>query len=166
MTIDEEANLQGYIAIDSTVNGSCHGGLRMAPDITSDLIAQIARTMTLKYGFVGLPIGGAKAGIVADPEMPIENKRALLKSFGQAIEPFLKTRSYIPAGDMGTSENDIRFMLSSIGLRPQPRNLTHQLSGFYTGITVFSAAISAARHVGLNLSQVSIAIESGNKPWR
>ena len=119
VTIDEGTNLQGYIAIASTVNGCCHGGLRMAPDITSDLIARVARTMTLKYGFVGLPVGGAKAEIVADPEMPMESKRALLKSFGQAIEPFLRTRSYIPAGDLGTSENDIRFMLSSIGLRPQ-----------------------------------------------
>jgi len=159
VTIDEGTNLQGYIAIASTVNGCCHGGLRMAPDITSDLIARVARTMTLKYGFVGLPVGGAKAEIVADPEMPMESKRALLKSFGQAIEPFLRTRSYIPAGDLGTSENDIRFMLSSIGLRPQPRDLTHQLSGFYTGITVFAAAISAARHIGLDLSRASVAIE-------
>ena len=55
MTIDERANLQGYLAIDSTVNGCCHGGLRMARDITPDLIARVARSMTLKYGFVGLP---------------------------------------------------------------------------------------------------------------
>lgn len=43
VTIDEGTNLQGYMAIDSTVNGCCHGGLRMAPDITSDLIARVAR---------------------------------------------------------------------------------------------------------------------------
>ena len=159
MTIDEGVKLQGYLAIDSTVNGRCHGGVRMGQDITPDMIARVARAMTLKYGFVGLPVGGAKAGIVADPEMPLESKRALLRGFGQAIEPFLKTRSYIPAADLGTSEDDIRFMLSSIGLKPQPRDLTHQLSGFYTGITVFAAAISAAHHIGLDLSHASVAIE-------
>jgi len=159
VTIDEGVKLQGYLAIDSTVNGRCHGGVRMGQDITPDLIARVARALTLKYGFVGLPVGGAKAGIVADSEMPLESKRALLRGFGQAIEPFLKTRSYIPAADLGTSEDDIRFMLSSIGLKPQPRDLTHQLSGFYTGITVFAAAISAARHIGLDLSHASVAIE-------
>jgi glutamate dehydrogenase (NAD(P)+) len=159
VTIDEGIKFQGYLAIDSTVNGRCHGGVRISPDTTPDLIAQVARAMTLKYGFIGLPVGGAKAGIVADPEIPPESKRALLRSFGQAIEPFLKTRSYIPATDLGTSENDVRFMLSSIGLRPQPRALTYQLSGFYTGITCFAAAISAASHIGLDLSRVSAAIE-------
>ena len=43
VAIDKGTKLQGYIAIDSTVNGRCHGGLRMAPDIASDSIARVAR---------------------------------------------------------------------------------------------------------------------------
>jgi glutamate dehydrogenase (NAD(P)+) len=159
VNIDGEPNLRGYLAIDSTVNGHSHGGLRMSPDLSPELMAQLARVMTLKYGFCGLPVGGAKAGIVADPEMPPESKRQLLKSFGQALEPFLKTRSYIPAEDLGTSNDDIRFMLESIGLKVQARGLTFALSGFYTGITVFAAAVAAARHISLDLNRASVAIE-------
>ena len=159
VNINGEPNLRGYLAIDSTVNGSSAGGLRMTPDLSPELMAQVARVMTLKYGFVGLPVGGAKAGIVADPEMPLENKRELLKSFGQALEPFLKTRSYIPGEDLGTSPEDIRFMLSSIGLKARHRGLTFALSGFFTGITVFTAAVVAARHISLELNRASVAIE-------
>ncbi len=42
VAIDKGTKLQGYIAIDSTVNGRCHDGLRIAPDITSDSIARVA----------------------------------------------------------------------------------------------------------------------------
>ena len=71
LDIDEESSLKGYLAIDSTVNGRCGGGLRMASDLSPTTLAETARVMTLKYDFLGLPVGGAKAGIVADPEMPI-----------------------------------------------------------------------------------------------
>jgi glutamate dehydrogenase (NAD(P)+) len=159
VNISGEPDLKGYLAIDSMVGGSSHGGLRMAPDLSPDSIVQAARAMTLKYGFVGLPVGGAKSGIVADPEMPLEHKRELLKRFGQAIFPFLKTRSYIPAADLGTSAEDLRFMLISIGLKVQRRDFSHELSGFYTSITVFTTAMAAARHIKLDLNQASVAIE-------
>ena len=159
VTVDEAANLQGYLVIDSTVNGRCFGGVRMASDLSPDLLTEVARAMTLKFGFVGLPVGGAKAGIAADPEMPQDRKQQLLKSFGQALKPFLQTRSYIPGSDLGTTDDDISFMLTSIGLKVQPRSLSFKLSGFYTGITVFTAAISAAQHLGLDLNRASVAIE-------
>ncbi len=94
LDINEGSNLKGYLAIDSTVDGRSHGGLRMAPNLSPGLITQLARTMTLKYGFVGIPSGGAKAGIVADPEMLQEKKREILSSFGQAIKPFLYNSYY------------------------------------------------------------------------
>lgn len=47
LEINEGANLKGYLAIDSTVNGQSYGGIRMAPDLSPDLVTQLARTMTL-----------------------------------------------------------------------------------------------------------------------
>lgn len=159
VTVDEVTKLQGYLAIDATVNGHCFGGVRIAADLSPDLLAKMARAMTLKYGFVGLPVGGAKAGITADSEMPQDKKRQLLKSFGQAIKPFLQTKTYTPGSDLGTTDDDISFMLTSIGLKVPPRSLTHQLSGFYTGITVFASATRAAQYLGLDLKRATVAVE-------
>ncbi len=160
VSVDEDGKtLQGYIAIDSTVNGYCHGGVRIVADLLPDTIASVARIMTLKYGFIGLPMGGAKAGVVADPEMPTEEKRQLLARFARAVRPFLKTRSFIPSGDIGTDEDDISSMMKSVGLGHKRRAVARELSGYYTGITVFTAAIAAARHTGLDLSRASVAVE-------
>jgi len=160
--VDKESNLLGYLAMDSTINGCSYGGLRMVPSLSPKTLAQAARVMTLKHGFLGLPLGGAKAAIIADPEAPLEEKRRLLKNFGESLMPFLKTRSYVPGGEFGLSDDDIRFMLIANGLKVQPRSLTGR-SGFYTGLTVFTAAISAARHIGLDLSRASVAIEGFGK---
>jgi len=157
--IHEGTGLTGYLAIDSLVNGHCYGGLRMAPEISIESLTQAARTMTLKYGFLGLPTGGAKAGIIGDPEMPLPEKKELLRNFGQAIKPILQTRTYVPGGDLGTTDDDIRFMLVSNGIRLLPRSLTHQRTGFYAGSTVFIAAIAAAEHIDLDLFHASVAIE-------
>jgi glutamate dehydrogenase (NAD(P)+) len=72
----------------------------------------------------------------------------------------LQNKSYIPSSDLGTTEEDIRFMLIANGIEILPRSLTYSsLSGFYTGITVFAAAVRAARHVGAALNRASVAIE-------
>ena len=159
LVIDEGLSLKGYLSIDSTINGRCYGGVRLAPDLSPPTITEIARVMTLKHGFLGLPLGGAKAGIVGDPEMPIDKKRELLKKFGQALRPLLQTKSYVPGGDLGVSEDDVRFMLTSIGLKLPPRSISFQLAGFYAGLTVVAAAIRAAQHIGLDLNRASVAIE-------
>ncbi len=159
VTVTGETSLQGYLAIDATVNGRSYGGVRMASDFSPDSLARAARAKTLKYGLLGLPVGGAKAGIAADPEMPTAMKLEVLRNFGQALKPMLQTGSFVPSDDLGTTNDDIRHMLNSIGLKVQPRTLTDRSSGFYTGITVCAAAVRAAQHIGLDLNRASVAVE-------
>jgi len=158
VVINAELSLKGYVAIDSTVNGRSYGGVRIASDLSPANLTELARVMTLKYGFLGFPCGGAKAGIVANPEMPIKEKRELLKSFGQALRPLLLTKSYNAGVDLALSKDDIRFMLTSNGIKVEPRTLTWE-TGFYAGLTVFTAAVKGAQHIGLDLNQASVAIE-------
>ena len=86
----------GYVAVDSTVGGRARGGLRMAPDVDEAEVCGLARAMTLKYGFLGLPQGGAKAGVRGDPEAPPEERRARLAAFARLVAPLLRSRVFTP----------------------------------------------------------------------
>jgi glutamate dehydrogenase/leucine dehydrogenase len=149
----------GYIAIDSTVDGRARGGLRLMPDVDEAEVRGLARAMTLKYGFLGLPQGGAKAGVRGDPEAPPEERRARLAAFARLVAPVLRSGVFTPDTDMGTTRADIAHVLSVAGLRAAPRHGSSGRSGFYTALTVRAAAREAARAAGVGLAGASVAIE-------
>lgn len=152
----------GYFAIDSTVNGYCCGGVRMMPDLSPSVVSELAHLMTLKYGFVGLPMGGAKAGIIGDPEMPIEQKRELLAAFGRGLKPHLRKWHYMPWTDMGTTDADIRTLAQSAGIK-DPGLSRPSSSGGFTGLSVAVAAVEAARFRQMGLSGLTLAVEGFGK---
>ena len=158
-TATHHGNVLGYVAIDSTVGGCSCGGLRMLPDIDEAEIQALAKSMTLKYGFLGLPQGGAKAGVLGNPEAPRPERLKRLVEFGHAIKPLLCTKAYVPSSDMGTQNTDIRYMLNAVGVRVGRRELQDNSSGFYTAHSVLAGVVQSARHIGLNLSKCTVAIE-------
>jgi glutamate dehydrogenase (NAD(P)+) len=159
ITVSEGPEVLGYVAVDSTVNNRSCGGLRMLPDIDKEEMIGLARAMTLKYGFLGLPQGGAKAGVIYDPEAPETERQERLARFGHAITAILRKRIYIPASDMGTNNADIRFMLRAVGVEVKARELRGTSSGYYTALTVFAAAKEALNHFAIDIHNSSIAIE-------
>jgi len=161
IVVHEEGSgaLLGFVAVDSTIEGRAHGGLRMMPDVSQDELARLARAMTLKFGFLGLPQGGAKAGVLGDPESGAEARRALLHRFARAIRPLLARREYTPYEDMGTTRGEIRQMLEGVGLLVPRRNYQGNPSGDYTAGTVFEAARAAGAVRGLDLAGSRVAIE-------
>ncbi len=119
----------------------------------------LARAMTLKYGFLGLAQGGAKAGVRGDPEAPLEERRRCLGEFGRAIAPLLLGRTFVPGTDMGTDNADIAWLLAAAGRRLAPRELRGTQSGYYTALSVALSAREATKHIGLELSACRVAIE-------
>lgn len=162
-TATRGSEVLGYVVIDSTVGGRSCGGLRMLPDVDEAEMRGLARAMTLKYGFLGLPQGGAKAGVRGNPDAPQAERWERLEAFGQAIAPLLRSRVYVPATDMGTENADIRHLLEVVRVQVQRRELRGTQSGFYTALTAFTSAKQAARFVGLTLSDCSVAIEGFGK---
>ena len=149
----------GYIAIDSTVDGRARGGLRLMPDVDEAEVRGLARAMTLKYGFLGLPQGGAKAGVRGDPEAAPEERKARLAAFARLVAPVLRSGVFTPDTDMGTTRADIVHVLSVAGIDTAPRRGSSGRSGFYTALTVRAAARVAARAAGIELAGATVAIE-------
>jgi len=155
--------LLGFVVIDSTIDGRARGGLRMMPDVSREELEKLARAMTLKYGFLGLPQGGAKAGVLGDPESGAEVRATALHRFAKAIRPLFQRREYLPDADMGTSGAEIQRMLKSVGLPVSRREYRGNRSGDYTAGTVFAAARAAAAVRDLNLADCKVAIEGFGK---
>ena len=56
----------------------------MASDVTAEEVFRLARAMTFKNSAAGIPHGGGKSGILADPKT--ENKETIIRLFAQAIK--------------------------------------------------------------------------------
>ncbi len=162
-TVKSGSEVLGYLVIDSTVAGRSCGGLRMAPDVDEAEIAGLARAMTLKFGYLSLPQGGAKAGVRGDPEAPAEVRRRRLAEFGRAIAPYLYAGHYAPFEDLGTDNSDIRRMLEDVGVPVKARELRGKSSGYYTARSVLAGIKQGARHLGLDPATASVAIEGYGK---
>lgn len=109
---DRAAGLTGYVVVDNVAIGPAIGGLRMASDVSLVEVARLARAMTWKNASAGLPHGGAKAGIVADPALPYEAKVELVRAFGRRIRD---VQDYVPGPDMGLDERLMAHLRDSCG---------------------------------------------------
>jgi len=109
--------LQAWVVADTTVDGAAMGGTRMTPTVSLDEVRALARGMTHKLHLVGLPLGGAKAGIVDGP-VP---RDATLRRFGTAVAPLLKGGIHLGC-DMGVSPRD-RCLFSTAAGYHVPRDV-------------------------------------------
>ncbi len=85
---DAEAGLFGIIAVHSTALGPAAGGCRMYPyasidDALTDVL-RLSRGMSYKNSAAGLPLGGGKCVIVADPTRP--DKADLLRAMAEHVQ--------------------------------------------------------------------------------
>ena len=104
---DSAAGLKAIIALHDTRLGPALGGCRMYPYASeTEALADVLRLsegMTYKAALAGLPLGGGKAVILADPQK--DKSPQLWQAFGNAVQN-LRGR-YITAEDSGTCVQDL-----------------------------------------------------------
>ncbi|MFV0624545.1 Glu/Leu/Phe/Val dehydrogenase [Sphingomonas sp. ac-8] len=104
---DRETGLQAVIAVHSTKLGPAAGGVRFwhyadsAAAITDAL--RLSRGMSYKNAMAGLPMGGGKGVILADPART--KTPAMLEAFGRAVDSL--GGRYVTAEDVGIAEADM-----------------------------------------------------------
>lgn len=163
--VDKQLGHLGYLVIDSTIRGRSAGGIRMQPDTTLDELTHLAKTMTLKFGVLGIPFGGAKAGIIADPSLPRERRLEILRAFGRSLSPFLKS-GYFPGSDMGTNDDDVIYIMKAAGVGARirrPKKTRGSSSHTYTSWTVLASAKAAASALKFELSSCAVAVQGFGK---
>jgi glutamate dehydrogenase/leucine dehydrogenase len=176
---DRKTGMRGVLVLDNTARGTGKGGTRMSPSLTVQEVARLARTMTWKWAAVDLFHGGAKAGILGDPNDP--NKEAILRAFARSLSNEVPSE-YVFGLDMGLAEEDAAIFLDELGDRGASTGLPRALGGLpydqlgVTGYGVAEAAEAAAQNRNIALkgdtvydviaasTNVKLVVEGANLP--
>ena len=151
--------LKAVVAVDNVACGPAIGGVRMAPDVSTEEAFRLARAMTLKNAAAGLAHGGGKSVIFGDPRMPLRDKERLIRAFASAIEDLTE---YIPGPDMGTDELAMGWIQDEIG---RSVGLPREIGGIpldeigATGFGLTAAVDVAAREIGLELKGARVVVQ-------
>jgi glutamate dehydrogenase (NAD(P)+) len=151
--------LEAVLVVDNVAGGPSIGGLRMAPDVSTEECVRLARAMTLKNAAAGLPHGGGKSVLRGDPRMPAERKERLIRAFAHALR---HEDDYIFGPDMGTDEACMAWVKDEIG---RAVGLPPALGGIpldeigATGWGIRHAVDVAASHCGLGLRGARVVIQ-------
>ncbi|MDG2012219.1 MAG: Glu/Leu/Phe/Val dehydrogenase [Pirellulaceae bacterium] len=109
---EPRCGLKGIVVVDNSSIGPSIGGIRMTPTVSTEEVFRLARAMTWKNALAGIPHGGGKSAIIADPrKISIEQKEILVRQFARAIEGLSQ---YIPGPDMGTDETCMAWVRDEI----------------------------------------------------
>ena len=107
---NEKAGLKAIIAVHNTNLGPAIGGCRLWPYESYDAalfdVLRLSRGMSHKNAVAGLPHGGGKGVIIADPSQKTE---AMFEAFAEAVNNL--GGDYITAEDVNTDCDDALIML-------------------------------------------------------
>jgi len=145
---DPDTGMKGVLVIDNTSTGPGKGGVRFAQSVRPLEIFRLARTMTWKCAAAGLPFGGAKGGIIADPN--IVDRVSWMKSFAKMIRPYCPSQ-YIAATDVGTTELDMAIFAHEIGDMRACTGKPSELGGIPHELGTTGYGVSVALQTALNI---------------
>lgn len=159
---DRKTGMRGVLVIDNTARGMGKGGTRMSSSLTVVEVARLARTMTWKWAATDLFHGGAKAGILFDPDSP--DKEGALRAFARALRNEVPDE-YVFGLDMGLTERDAAILADELGDRGAAVGLPRALGGLpydelgVTGFGVAEVTDAASQTLSLPLQGARIAIQ-------
>jgi glutamate dehydrogenase (NAD(P)+) len=172
---DEALDLEGHIVVWNTniakdgPLGRCgKGGTRITPTLTLEEVKMLARIMALKNAAAGLPLGGAKSGIKADPDAPDFEKK--YRRFAELSKPYLRENGGIFGGfgfDIGAREqhplwvcDELKSFKSFTGKPVHLGGTDYDVEGC-AGLGVAVAAKVALEQDGVDLKNVTFAVQGG-----
>ncbi len=119
----------GYRVLHSLVRGPGKGGIRFSPDVTLDEVRALASWMTWKCAVMNLPFGGAKGGVICDPEkLSRRELEAITRRYTAELFEYLGPERDVPAPDLGTNEQVMAWVMDTYSM-----HVRHTSTAIVTG---------------------------------
>ena len=161
----------GYRVQHNNALGPTKGGIRFHPEETIDTIRALASWMTWKCSLMGLPLGGAKGGIICNPkEMSDGEIERLSRTYVDMIYKYIGPEEDVPAPDVYTNPRIMAWMMDEYSKIAQKNQF-----GTFTGKPIVIGGSAgreqvtakgglytlkeAASEFGIDLSRTTIAIQ-------
>ena len=107
----------GYRVQHSVARGPGKGGIRYAPDVNIDEVRALASWMTWKCAVANLPFGGAKGGVICDPNiMSAGELERLTRRYTSEIIDIIGPEKDVPAPDMNTNEQTMAWIMDTYSM--------------------------------------------------
>ncbi|MEW5911727.1 MAG: Glu/Leu/Phe/Val dehydrogenase [Thermodesulfobacteriota bacterium] len=160
-----------YRVQHNDVRGPYKGGIRYHPEADLEEVRALAMLMTWKSAVVNIPFGGAKGGVQCNPkQMSARELEALTRRFTWEISPVIGPERDIPAPDVYTNPQVMAWIMDTYSILKgqtvpgvvtgKPLELGGSLGRFEaTGKGVFITTLAAARHLGVPVPGMRVAIQ-------
>jgi len=119
----------GYRVQHSLARGPGKGGIRFAPDVTLDEVRALASWMTWKCAVVNIPFGGAKGGVICNPQLLSETElEKITRRYTAEIIEFLGPERDVPAPDVNTNDQVMAWIMDTYSMHHR-----HTVTAVVTG---------------------------------
>lgn len=162
---------RGFRVHHNTSRGPAKGGIRFHPQVDLDEVRALASWMTWKCAVVQIPFGGAKGGVICDPNImsrsEVEN---VTRRYTAAIADVIGPDRDIPAPDVNTNAQTMAWIMDTYSMF-----MGHKVMNIVTGKPVavggslgreaatgrgvMLCTREAARRLGMNLNGARVAVQ-------
>jgi glutamate dehydrogenase (NAD(P)+) len=161
----------GYRVLYNVTLGPGKGGIRYHPDVTLNEVTALAAWMTWKCAIAHIPFGGAKGGIICDPmRMSRRELEALTRRYVAEIVDLIGPDKDVPAPDVNTNDQVMAWVMDTYSMHVgytstavvtgKPVDMGGSLGRREaTGRGVMIVTREAAAHIGLDITQATVALQ-------
>ncbi len=161
---------EAHRACHTDALGPTRDGTRISPDLNVDDCKALALVMSIKHAAGGIPAGGGKGGIAADPKQLSKRElERLCRAYIRYLRPS-GPHIDVPGADIGTDMQCMAWMLDEYeqitghhapaAVNDKPPILGGTLGGYEaTGLGVFEVFQAAAEQIDFKLEGARVAIQ-------
>jgi glutamate dehydrogenase (NAD(P)+) len=161
----------GYRVQYNITLGPAKGGIRYHPDVSLDEVTALAAWMTWKCAVAHVPFGGGKGGVVCDPtRMSRRELESLTRRYVAEIIDAIGPEKDVPAPDVNTNDQIMAWIMDTYSMHVghtstavvtgKPIEMGGSLGRREaTGRGVMIVTREAAKHLGLDISRMTVAVQ-------